>query len=319
MLFPIGGFTELIARIEALAEAQGVTIVTDSPVTAINSRDGVVTGVDDTDATGTSRTLATDVVVSATDLHQRETALRPPALRSFPQEYWNRKVAGPSALLIYLGVRGELPQLEHRTLFFVRDWKGGFNQVLGKNLSIPDPACNYGCKLSGIDRATAPDGFENLLVLVPIPACGAIDKDDVGGDGGTRIETFADRVISQISVWAGIPHLASRCVAPSALVTSQLTSTRGSAPPPVPGTPSPAAPCSGPAIRAKKSSGCFTPVALRSPEGCVHSARGRTSVRGRTIDLVKPTSRRGKTPRGGGRNSRHEVLVLPGVGISPPR
>ena len=272
----MGGFTELIARIEALAEAQGVTIITDSPVTAINSRDGVVTGVDYTDATGTSRTLVTDVVVSAADLHQTETALLPPGLQSFPQEYWNRRVAGPSALLIYLGVKGELPHLEHRTLFFARDWTDGFDKVIGENPSIPDPASGYVCKPSGIDRATAPDAYEDLFVLVPIPAYRAIDKGDVDGDGGTRIETLADRVISQISVWAGIPDLASRCVALSARVTSQVTSTRGSAPPSVPGTPSPRAPCSGPGIRAKKSRGCSTQVALRSPEACVRRARGRT-------------------------------------------
>jgi phytoene dehydrogenase-like protein len=45
---------------------------------------------------------------------------------------------------------------------------------------------------------------------VPIPADPTIGKGDVDGDGDTRIETLADRVISQISVWAGIPDLASR-------------------------------------------------------------------------------------------------------------
>ena len=210
VLYPMGGLTQVITRIAALAEAQGATIITGSPVTAINSRDGVVTGVDYADAAGTSRTLVADIVVSAADLHHTETALLPPELQSFPQEYWNRRVAGPSALLIYLGVKGELPQLEHHTLFFARDWKDGFDKIFGEDPSIPDPASIYVCKPSGIDRSTAPDGYENLFVLVPIPADPTIGKGDVDGDGDTRIETLADRVISQISVWAGIPDLASR-------------------------------------------------------------------------------------------------------------
>ncbi|MES2093274.1 MAG: phytoene desaturase family protein [Actinomycetota bacterium] len=210
VLYPMGGFTELIARIEALAGGQGVTIVTDSPVTAINSRDGVVTGVDYTDAAGSRRTLVADIVVSAADLHHTETALLPLELQTFPQEYWDRKVPGPSALLIYLGVTGELPQLEHHTLFFARDWKAGFERIFGANPSIPDPASIYVCKPSGIDPSTAPDGYENLFVLVPIPAEPTIGKGDVDGDGDTRIEALADRVIAQIAVWAGIPNLASR-------------------------------------------------------------------------------------------------------------
>jgi phytoene desaturase len=148
--------------------------------------------------------------VSAADLHHSETALLPVELQTFPQEYWDKKVPGPSALLIYLGVKGELPQLEHHTLFFSRDWKAGFEKIFGEKSSIPDPASIYVCKPSGIDRSTAPDGYENLFVLVPIPADPTIGKGDVDGDGDTRIETLADRVISQISVWAGIPDLASR-------------------------------------------------------------------------------------------------------------
>ena len=80
-------------RIEALAEAHGMTVITDSPThrltnhrSPINSRDGVITGVDYTDAPCTSRTHVVDVVVSAADHHHTETALLPPALQSFPHE-----------------------------------------------------------------------------------------------------------------------------------------------------------------------------------------------------------------------------------------
>ncbi len=210
VLYPMGGFTELIARIEALAEAEGVTILTDSPVTAINSRDGVVTGVDYRDDRGATRTLVADIVVSAADLHHTETALLPRELQTFPEEYWKEKVPGPSALLVLLGVEGELPELEHHTLFFARDWKAGFERIFGVNPSIPNPASLYVCKPSGIDPSTAPEGYENLFVLVPIPADPRFGKGDVDGDGDTRIEALADRVIAQIAVWAGIPDLAAR-------------------------------------------------------------------------------------------------------------
>jgi phytoene dehydrogenase-like protein len=45
---------------------------------------------------------------------------------------------------------------------------------------------------------------------VPIPADPSIGHGDVDGDGDTRIEVLADKVIAQIADWAGIPDLASR-------------------------------------------------------------------------------------------------------------
>ena len=75
---------------------------------------------------------------------------------------------------------------------------------------MPDPASLYLCKPSGVDPDGAPEGYENLFVLVPIPADPTIGRGDVDGDGDTRIEVLADRVIAQIADWTGIPDLASR-------------------------------------------------------------------------------------------------------------
>ena len=105
---------------------------------------------------------------------------------------------------------GELPQLEHHTLFFACDRTDGFDKIFGENPFIPDPAFISVCKPSGIDRSTAPHGYENLFVLVPIPADPTIGTGDVEGLGDTLIEIIADGVISQISVWAGISYPVSR-------------------------------------------------------------------------------------------------------------
>jgi phytoene desaturase len=111
---------------------------------------------------------------------------------------------------MYLGVEGELPQLEHHTLLFTKEWERGFAAIFGDPSSVPDPASLYICRPSAVDPDVAPEGYENLFVLVPIPADPTIGKGDVDGDGDPRIEAMADRVIAQIADWAGIPDLASR-------------------------------------------------------------------------------------------------------------
>lgn len=210
VLYPMGGFTRVIESIADIARAVGVDIRTNAKVTRITTVDGVATGVEYLDAAGTSRTLTADIVVSAADLHHTETTLLESSEQTYPAEYWQSKTPGPSALLLYLGVKGELPELEHHTLLFMKDWQEGFEAIFGTEPKVPEPASLYICKPSGVDPNVAPDGFENVFVLVPIPADPSIGRGEIGGDGDPRIEKLADTVISQIGDWTGIPDFADR-------------------------------------------------------------------------------------------------------------
>jgi len=209
VLYPMGGFTRVIESIGDLARAEGVSIVTGAAVSRIVVTDGKATGVEYV-VDGETKTLDADIVVSAADLHHTETTMLEAENRTYPQQYWDSRMPGPSALLLYLGVEGALPELEHHTLLFAKDWKKGFDAIFGANPSIPNPASIYVCKPSGIDPDVAPEGYENVFVLVPIPADPTIGRGDVDGDGDANIEALADRVIEQIGEWAGIDDLASR-------------------------------------------------------------------------------------------------------------
>ena len=210
VLYPMGGLARVIESIADLARAEAGEILTGASVTRISVAGGAATGVEYLDSAGESVTLEADIVVSAADMHHTETALLAPDNQSYPPAHWESRLPGPSALLLYLGVDGELPELEHHTLLFTREWKKGFGAIFGTPSSVPDPASIYVCKPSGIDPDVAPEGQENLFVLVPIPADPAIGRGGVNGGGDERIERIADRVIEQIADWAGIPDLASR-------------------------------------------------------------------------------------------------------------
>ena len=210
VLYPMGGFTRVIESIADLARAEGVTIITRAEVTRIVVEHGVATGVAYLDADRAVQFEDADIVVSAADLHHTETKLLLDGERTYPQEYWDTKTPGPSALLLYLGIEGELPELEHHNLLFTEDWKLGFDAIFGEDPSVPNPASLYICKPSGVDPDVAPEGFENLFVLVPIPADPMIGRGDVDGDGDTPLEVMDDKVIAQISEWTGILDLADR-------------------------------------------------------------------------------------------------------------
>ena len=206
--YPLGGFRTIIDRIAALAAAEGVELRTDAEVRRIVVDGRRATGVELADGT----VLDADLVVSAADLHHTETVLVDPAHRTHPEPAWRDRVAGPSALLVLLGVRGELPRLAHHTLLFSADWSANFAAIFEEPTRIPATPSLYVCMPSGTDPSVAPDGMSNLFVLVPLPADPGLGRGGVDGDGSALLEALADRVIAQIADWAGIPDLADRIV-----------------------------------------------------------------------------------------------------------
>lgn len=218
--YPMGGFWGVVERLESLARRSGVTLVTGADVREIvthkspsrRGRPFTVSGVRWRDKTGTEYRESADMVVSAADLHHTETELLTAAARTYPEAWWEKRVSGPGAVIAMLGVRGKLPELPHHSLFFVEDWGANFRDIFGKDSRVPEPASIYVCKPSETDAGVAPHGHENLFVLIPVPADPTIGRGGSEGDGDPRVEATVDRVIDQISEWAGIPDLRTRVV-----------------------------------------------------------------------------------------------------------
>ncbi|HEX5859180.1 MAG TPA: phytoene desaturase family protein [Microbacterium sp.] len=218
VLYPRGGFTTIIDAIARLARQRGVRIETGAEVVEITtSAAAPTTGAGSRPrATGVrladGRVLAAEIVVSAADLHHSETALLPRPLQTYPEEWWTKREPSPGALLLLLGVEGELPALTHHTLLFAEDWRSNFDDIFGPSPKVPDPASIYICRPSATDPTVAPAGHENLFVLVPVPADTSLGHGGVDGDGDPAVEAAADRVIAQIGEWCGIPDLAGRII-----------------------------------------------------------------------------------------------------------
>ncbi len=210
VFYPQGGMHTVIEAIARLARDNGVEIHTSSPVTKITTSAKKATGV----VVGGSE-ISADVVVATADLQHVETKLLDSNEQTYPQSWWDKKVAGPSALLMYLGVKGKLDQLDHHTLLYTENWRSNFAEVFHKpdgRRKVPNPASLYICMPSKTDPSVAPEGYENVFVLVPTAADPSIGEGGINGSGDSKLEEAADRVIEQISEWCEIPDLAERIV-----------------------------------------------------------------------------------------------------------
>ncbi|AGN00902.1 phytoene desaturase [Salinarchaeum sp. Harcht-Bsk1] len=147
-------------------------------------------------ATGgaTSAAVPADLVVSDADLAHVETELLDDDRRDREPAYWDDRTYAPSAFLLYLGVEGDVPNLDHHTLVLPPEWDGHFDQIF-KEPAWPDDPAYYVCAPSVTDDSVAPEGHSNLFVLVPI----APGLDD---DEATR-QAYRDQVLADLAEHSG--------------------------------------------------------------------------------------------------------------------
>lgn len=199
VFYPQGGMYKLVTALTSIGQKLGVEYHYSKAVKAILYDDRKATGIELVDGTK----VFADIVVSNADLHFSETKLLPSGLQTYPEKYWRKREAGPSAILLFLGVKGKLPNMEHHNLFFTQDWQGSFDQIFDKK-SWPEHASMYACRPSKTDTTVAPKGHENLFVLVPGPAVAELSQEE--------LQSLADRYIDQLAMMIGVADLRKRIV-----------------------------------------------------------------------------------------------------------
>ncbi len=199
VFYPKGGIATLVDTMRRLAEQAGVKIVYNAPVKNIIVEQGSARGI----VLNNDTRVEADIVVSNGDMYHTETALLEAHYQTYPERYWKARNPGPSALMMYLGVRGKLPELEHHSLLFVDEWHENFDAIY-HHKRAPRPASIYLSRATATDPHFAPDGHEALVVLVPFPAGIELSHDEY--------ETLADEYLSDIEKMTGISDLRERIV-----------------------------------------------------------------------------------------------------------
>jgi phytoene desaturase len=161
--YPEGGIYSVVEAMEQLAEEKGAEIMKDTEVTHIDRRNGrsVVETEDDS--------LECDGVISNADYAFTETRLLDEEHTTYDEDYWDSRTYAPSAFLLYLGIEGELENLEHHTLVLPEDWNPHFDRIF-ENPALPDDPAYYVCAPSETDETVSPEGDSAIFILVPLAA-----------------------------------------------------------------------------------------------------------------------------------------------------
>lgn len=188
--YPKGGMISVVNAMHQLAIELGVKFELNADVSKINvtnyKADGVVTNHIYEDF---------DVLVSSADYNFTEQKLLDEKFRNYSVKYWETRKLAPSSLIFYIGVDKKLPNLLHHTLFFDEDFDTHSREIYTDPKWPTNPLIYLSCT-SQTDKSVAPEGCENLMVLIPIAP-------DLKDDPKTNDKYF-DLVISRIEKQIGV-------------------------------------------------------------------------------------------------------------------
>ena len=160
--YPMGGMGKVISGIESLATSLGAMIQTGAEVSHINVRKNKAVSL-----RVNGGEVRTQGVIAAADYHHVEQEMLDEAYRNYDAEYWEGRTMAPSCMIFYLGVNKKLPGLQHHNLFFDTDFEQHAKDIYASPRWPADPLF-YVCCPSKTDPSIAPEGMENLFILVPV-------------------------------------------------------------------------------------------------------------------------------------------------------
>lgn len=188
--YPDGGMYKIVEGMYQLAISLGVEFKfnTEALHIDVNNKKAVAVQTE-------SQSFLADVVVGAADYHYIETELLSSEYQSYSSSYWDSRDLAPSSLIFYLGLNKKLTNIQHHSLFFDVSFDTHAKAIYG-NPQWPENPLFYVSCTSLTDASVAPQGCENLFILIPLAT-------DLADDTPERRVDYLDLVIERMEVRLG--------------------------------------------------------------------------------------------------------------------
>ena len=171
--YPRGGMYKIIEAMVKVAKEQGVKFRTKAEVKGFEYSGNKIVGV----LTKTGG-FSADIVVAGADYHHIDQEVSDEGRREYSKNYWDKRKMAPSSLLYYLGIKGEVPNVLHHNLFFDHELDQHASELY-TNPQWPTKPLFYASAPTKTDRSIAPEGCENMFLLMPTAPGLAGDSEEV--------------------------------------------------------------------------------------------------------------------------------------------
>ena len=171
--YPYGGFNQVIQAMIKVCKKFGIQFLLNEKVIKINIINNKATSL----ITNKNNKIISDIIVASADYAHVEKDLITTKFRNYTRKYWEKKTFAPSSLIFYLGINLKLNNLIHHNLFFDENVEE-FTKEIYESKLWPKKPLFYVCCPSKTDTKIAPNGKENIFILMPIPI-GVKDKKQI--------------------------------------------------------------------------------------------------------------------------------------------
>ena len=171
--YPQGGMHKIIEAMVKVAKEQGVKFRTKAEVKGFKYSGNKIVGV----LTKTGG-FSADIVVAGADYHHIDQEVSEEGRREYSEQYWDKRKMAPSSLLYYLGIKGEVPNVLHHNLFFDHELDQHAAELY-THPQWPTKPLFYASAPTKTDKSIAPEGCENMFLLMPTAPGLAGDSEEV--------------------------------------------------------------------------------------------------------------------------------------------
>ena len=197
--YPRGGMFSVVEAMKLLAEEQGVNFQFEEEAKEI-----IIENKKAKKLVTDKHEYSADVIISGADYYFTESNLLPPRYRSYDESYWDKKVLAPSCLLYFIGLNKRLDNVQHHSLFFDVPFEKHAQDIYNRPRWTNEPLF-YLSVTSKSDPSVAPDGCENLVVLIPVASGLKGDTSELREEYLSqvlqRLETHTDQTIADAIVF----------------------------------------------------------------------------------------------------------------------
>lgn len=162
--YPQKGMFGIIRAMVEICEKQGVTFRYNAPVERIVAASGA-RKAEGVIVNGAFHPF--DFIVGGADYHHVDQVLLDQPYRNYSGKYWDSREMAPSCLIYYIGVGKKLKNIIHHNLYFDTDFNAHAREIYDTR-KWPENPLFYVCAPSVTDKTVAPEGCENLFLLIPI-------------------------------------------------------------------------------------------------------------------------------------------------------
>ncbi len=187
--YPKGGMYKIVEGMTALAVEKGVDIKVNHEVKSFKYQDNNISHI-----VTSQGEFEADVVIASADYNFVDRYILEEQFSNYSKKYWDERVMAPSCLIYYLGIDKKLENLDHHNLFFDTDFTKHAAEIYTTK-EWPENPLFYVSVVSKTDTESAPEGMENVFVLIPV-ATGLEDSEEIR-------EKYYDMVMGRLESLTG--------------------------------------------------------------------------------------------------------------------